>query len=259
MKKAYVSMLPKGSIWNVGIGSDLDKEIIGLAENFERVRQFLEQLQFIRDPEKTILLDDLEIEFGIAKDEDLTEEVRRQQLATAKYKRNSNGSEDVLQDKLRNAGFDVFVYQNDPAVDPSIFLENSFRMFAGGPNAFAGNEEAIAGISEGELLVNGDIFISRPLYLAQAGGPSSFAGNSIMLAGKFDEIETVKIEYKTPTNPNAWPFIFFVGGVETRDIDGSILDIERAEIPIERRDEFIRIILKYKPLDTWGTLVVIYT
>lgn len=259
MKKAIVSLLPKGFAWDVAYNSDLDKELNGVAANLESVREYLETLAFIRTPSKTPVFDDLEKEYGITKDAQLSDETRIMQLESVVYPTINNGSDDNLEKKLRDAGFDVNVYQNDPAINPAIFLEASFRMVAGGPKAFAGNEEAICGTTEGELLVNGDIYEMNPQYIAQAGGATAFAGNQDMVAGRFDDILKEKIRYKTPENPEHWPFVFFVGGAATRDPgDNHIIDIENVIIPTERRDEFIRIILKYKPIDTWATLVVIY-
>ena len=92
-----------------------------------------------------------------------------------------------------------------------------------------------------------------------AGGDVSFAGNDDAKAGRFDELIPTYYTFNIPENPGAWPFVFFVGASIVRDsITNEITDIETAEIPIERKSEFLSIILKYKPLHTWCAAIILY-
>ena len=211
-RKVIDSLLPPGPIWEYKEGGDLDKLLDGIADNYEQLLEDLQQLSDVRDPYNTTILDDLEREYGIIKNSNLTDDVRRQQIATIKYNSKIYGSEDDLQNALDMAGFDLQVHQNDPAVDPAIILDQLFNMVADGDNAYAGRDDAFASRIGGELIVNGDIYEQRTLYLAEADGSNSYAGNSEMVAGRFDETERSAIMYDIPTDPNSWPFVFFVGG-----------------------------------------------
>lgn len=82
--------------------------------------EFLKALAHIRDPRKTIWLDDLEREYGFLKDLDLTDQERRDQIAALKYAKRGTGSLTDLQNILINAGFNVIVKGNSPAVDPNL-------------------------------------------------------------------------------------------------------------------------------------------
>lgn len=253
------NLLPPG--WDVKQDSDLDLLFEGLADNKEPIREFLNKLSKIRNPQKTDFLSDLEKEYGLMSRTNLTEQVRRDRLEVWMYERGGKGSKDNLRDALIRSGFLVQVHENSPAVDPAIFLTQAFQMVAGDPvNAFAGDPNAYCGQVGGELLVNGPIYDQRPLYLMEAGGtPTSFAGDPLAYAGYYLELIKTPIVYQVPTNPKDWPLVFFVGGDATRNINGELTDIEVAEIPAERKEEFQTIILRYKPVHTWAGLIVIYT
>jgi len=256
-KSVLLALLPPGSIWTVAEGKDFDKLLDGMAENNEWVRIYLDQLSKIRDPFNTPLLNDLEREYGILPDERIAENIRRMNLAVNMFSKNGTGSDDNLEKSLRDAGFDVYVYQNSPAVDPSQFLDQNFQMVAAGINAYAGRVDAFASRLGGELIVNGPTFKQSERYLMGAGSAVAFAGNQDALAGRFDEYNKDTITYDIPTDPAKWPFIFFVGGPATRDpVTDALLTIQITEVDSERRSELLRIILKFKLLHSWCGLMV---
>ena len=255
-RKFIQSLLPEGSAWAPQKGGDYDKFLDAYAQNVDNPKQFLEQLAYIRDPLRTPLLDELEIEFGVTKNDNLTELQRRTYLNSLIFTNQGNGTAEDLQARLQEAGFPVQIHVNDPAVDPNIFVDQIFKMQAGGLNAYAGREDAFARRVGGELIVNGDQFKQVPIWSAVAGSNVSFSGNQSMYAGSSIGIETVKIEYEVPTNPADWPFIFFIGGDATRDGSGFLTEIERVVLSNNIRNEFLQILLKYKPLYTWGVSLV---
>lgn len=210
-KDMLLSLLPPGSAWTPEEAADFDLLLDGMADNYEDVRVFLSQLADLRNPLKTPILSDLEREYGIPTDLTLSEDIRRQRLAAIVYAGQSRGTIDDLQDALDASGFNIQVYENDPAVDPAIFLDQAFQMVAGGGNAYAGRADAFAGRVGGELLVNGDLFQSKKLFTSVAG--TMYAGTAT--AGEYEDLEVTKIEYPIPTDPNDWPLVFFVGGPAT--------------------------------------------
>ena len=259
------ALMPPGQLWVPETSEGLDQLLEGIAESSEDIAAFLNNLATLRSPAFTIILSDLEKEYGIDVDTNLTEAVRRMRLATKKTESNGNGSIDALQSALDNSGFtQLTVYENSPAVDPAIFLDQVFQMIANGDNAFAGFEPvsgppstAFAGRIGGELLVNGDIFTQAPAYLSQAG--DAFAGGLHGYAGRFDVLTITKIEYDIPTDSNDWPLVFFVGGAATFNPDGSLLTIENADVPAVREAELKRTILSIKSIHSWCGLIVSFT
>jgi hypothetical protein len=225
----------------------------GSAENWEIIRAFLSDLDCIRDPSCTSFLADLEKEFGVFTNTNLTEQQRRDQLTPIVFNRSFNGSVDNLQQALDDAGFTVQVHENSPAVDPAIFLDQDFQMVAAGSNAYAGRSDAYAGKVGGELLVNGEIFKTRKIVIPCAG--NLYAGDG-QTAGEYLSLERTEITYAIPTDPDDWPLVFFVGGDATRDGTGALTEIQLAPVPLEQEQEFKRIILKYKPIHSWAGLVI---
>lgn len=260
------TLLPHGAFWEPAAESDYDFLLDGIAANSEINYQVLKQLARLRNPETTPILDDLESEYGIVPITLSTEAERRSRLKAFMYRRTSTGAWDILQEKLRESGFDdVYVHPNDPAVDPNIFLAQAFNMMCGellpgGNDAQCGEPEAICAQVGGELLVNGDLFINTPNYVNLCG-ESAVQCDDDVFCGDFDGYKStsVDIAYVIPTDSGYWPLIFFVGGPATRDVDGYLTEIEFYTLPIQRRLEFRRIILKFKPMHSWGGLIVVYS
>ena len=263
-RQVYDALLPPGPLWVPENDEGLDQLIEGIAESSEDIAEFLNNLATLRNPALTTILSDLEKEYGIATDLSLSETIRRMRLATKKTKSNGNGSKDDLQAALDGSGFtQLTVYENSPAVDPAIFLDQVFQMVADGDNAFAGfipvggpPSTAFAGRIGGELIVNGDVFTQAPAFLSQAG--DAFAGGLHSFAGQFDELIITKIEYDIPTDPDDWPLVFFVGGAATFAGDGSLLTIDNAQVDASRESELKRTILSIKPIHSWCGLIVTF-
>lgn len=255
--KSFIdAVLPKGSIWVPKVTGFFEGLLLGVADSFDGIHARLSTLADIRNPQKTTLLDELEIDYGVKFNPALTEQQRRDFLSAFIGSGDNTGSRQELENAIRAAGFDLFVYSNSPAVNPNLFA-NNFDMTAGDDNAFAGEPDAVAGVFGSDFVVNGDIVIEQPIYLMTAGEDGAFAGEPDAVAEIEDFIETF-YQYSLPGNPDSWPFIFFVGGPATFDLDGSILSIEFVEIDDSMRLQLREIILKYKPLITWGLLQVNY-
>jgi hypothetical protein len=169
---------------------------------------------------------------------------------------NNTGSRQELEEALQRAGFPVFVYSNSPAVDPKNF-QSDYIMVAGGANAYAGLDNAIAGAFKAELVVNGDVIVTVSVQTMYAGAELAFAGGNFAFAG-ISGVDEIEYEYYISNDAKSWPFYFFVGGSAQYATDGSIVSIDYVDIDDERRLEFREIILRYKPLSTWGLLQVNY-
>ncbi|MGL4368934.1 MAG: hypothetical protein ACRCUT_04580 [Spirochaetota bacterium] len=258
------SLWPEGKFWTPADGDDYDLLLDGISDNCGAVKDDLSQLAYLRDPMRTPILSDLEKEYAVIPAAESTESERREYLSSVKYNRSTLGAYDTLQEKLRAAGFEnVYVHVNSPAVDPAIFLERAFNMtcgdlLPGGNAAECGEAEAICAAIGGELVVNGDLYSQEPNYVNLCD-ESVNAGDTVY-CGDFDGYKSQDdaASYVIPTEAGYWPLIFFVGGEATRDVNGYLTEIEFYSVPAQRRVEFRRLILKYKPLFSWGGLIVIY-
>ncbi|MCP4745027.1 MAG: hypothetical protein GY874_02645 [Desulfobacteraceae bacterium] len=223
----FDALLPPGSIWCPKTGGGFDRLLDAVAANSDEIISFLAQLADIRNPARTTMLSDMEAEYGIRTSIKKTEKQRRAALAAAITDTVSDGGLDTMQAKLTQAGFKAEVHANDPPANPALFISESYRTVAGNEESVFGKENAYFGRSAaGTLLVNGDIYCDE-------------------------------CKFTLPENPGYWPLVFFVGGPAVRNAKtGSLEQIAIAPVPVARRDEIKRLILKYKPMHAWCGLIV---
>ena len=241
------ALLPEGAFWEPAAGSDYDKLLNGIGNNSDAVMSDMTNLAYIR-----------------------TEAQSRSRLTSVIYNRHNTGAYDNLQSALAAAGFtDCYVYPNTPPVNPANFLTLVFSLECGVlwtlPNGHAGQcgePQAQCASVGGELVVNGDLYSPTPNYKNQCGvtaGTAPHAGDSIY-AGDFNGYQSGSAlqTYSVPTDSGYWGLIFFVGGPATYNTDGSLKTINFYVVPSQRRAEFRRVILKFKPWYSWGGLIVVY-
>ncbi len=229
------ALLPDGSAWNIAPGGDLDIFFEAAAENWLEAHNAANLVGEVRNPFETNLLEELERDFGFLQNPELSEETRRKQLAAVKYENiDQRNSANDVQNFLNAASFNVQVHANDPAVDPALF--------------------------PGEILLNGGLYVSQPEYIMQCDGTIAFCDNPDAVCGRFDTFNFIDFEHELPVDPDAWPFIYFVGGAATRDgITNALTSIAPADVPLNRKDKFIEFILSAKPWFDWAALIINYT
>lgn len=258
MRAVYEALLPPGAIWTMEYGAGFDQFIAALAANNVDLKDFLAELNLIRSPKFTRLLTELEEEFGIIPNFELSEAQRRINLDIAKTKRGSLKNAEYLEQILRGLGFDVYVHINNPPVDPDLFLFEAFSCYSGGENAYSGDPSAVCGGVGGYLLVNGDMARETSVYSCLSGGDFAVSGGERAICGIQDYIREDPIVYDIPDDPGYWGLFFFVGGPATRNPSGELTAIQTAGIPIVRASEFNRLILQLKPAHSWAGLIINY-
>ena len=263
------ALLPRGPVWTPDADSDYDKFLDGIADNSEAVRASLDALRHLRNPWKTPILKDLEREFAVIPSAAATESERRQRLASVMFRRTTLPTHTELESQIAAAGFEgIFVHPNSPAVDPNLFIGRNFNMtcgdlLPGGNDAQCGEPEAYCAQVGGELLVNGDIYRQQPNYTCLCSLDNIFGGAQCGEAGascgEYDGVTMFPMVYEVPTDPGYWPMLFFVGGPATRNpVTGALTSIKIATVAIERKDEFRRLILRYKPMAAWAALILVW-
>ncbi len=117
-EKLIKSLFPEGAIWEPKFDGDFDKLLQGLGEVTQDAIDYTRTIGEIREPESTPILEDLEREFGV-KLPVIEEPIRRARLASRKYVRRRDGTLEQMDFFLQEAGFDLNIFPNDPAVDPA--------------------------------------------------------------------------------------------------------------------------------------------
>ena len=262
LSRACISaLMPPGAIWEPIDG--FDNLLDGVSLNTEVVRAVLAQLAYIRDPLRTSLLSDLEKEYGVIHEQGATEQERRERLLAAVTKRDSDGTAEFMEEALQAAGFDVLVHINNPPQDPGLLAVTDFITVTGNAESTTGTVGAFTGHTftsgsiDGELVVNCGVVYHPPTLSCVSGNTFATTGSSPSKTGALHIGPAELVEYEIPADPGYWGLFFFVGGVATRDpVTGIITNIEPADVPISRREELKRLILKYKPMYSWCVLVV---
>lgn len=266
MRAQLDALLPSGAAWQPKAGGDLDHFLDGLGDDAQFVHDFLETLARVRDPRTTSYLEDLEREFGITPNAQLTDAQRRATLALVKYARRRRDTRDDLQEALDRAGFGagglgLEVYANDPAVDPGPYMNYAFITMCGEADACCGyylvsDVLAVCGVSGGLWIVNGDVFVPMPNYLGcgdpvMCCGYIPTGGSAIMAeCGIYYTLSYLPVEYESPPESWMWPLVFFVAKA-----GGTLATLQMAQIPGNQRGALIEIIMRWKPLSTWCALL----
>lgn len=159
-------------------GGKLDKLFSGICSAVDNLVAEAKKVSAVRDPALTDMLNDLEKDYGLISDSNLTEEERRKYLSVFAFKKNEIGSPAFLQSRLREAGFDeLSVYENSPEVNPNDILSYDHRLYLADSNAYVGDPDALIGRSFGELFVDGVNLYDIPVgerynYVFFVGGES---------------------------------------------------------------------------------------
>jgi hypothetical protein len=267
MRSVHDALMPTGPAWEPSPGGKYDRLLDGFADNAQAVLDGLESLAYVRNPRKVPkeLLPDLEREYGITPDDTIPDEDRKGGLAVTVKTRPSSRVR-ALQEALDKAGFGANGYgltvtpNGTPASDPLPIVDESFVLTAHEfPSVYAaGTSIAYAGERGGYYLVNGDRFNHRPVYPGAGTGMVARDFPSKSCAGYYEGYTGYENEYTAPIPQAYWPFVFFLGGSVTRNADGSIASVEYITVPIGRRQELHRIILRVKPLHTFAGMCIVY-
>lgn len=263
MDLVYKRNFPTGMAWTIDEEEDTEKLLHGIASYEDEMRLFNRKLANLRNPQKTILLEELEREYGFILKSNLSEDERRTQIQVFKTnKREANGGLDFLQKKLHDNGFtNVFVFNNDPPVNPEGLLRDNYTAWCGYENSYCGNPESFcADIEYGDYIVNGPIYKEGIPFIAGCG-QDTFCGNEEAYCGNYDFLdEDDEIRYSIlidEEGAGGWALVFFIAAGVTRDpITNEIIALEPAYVDKKQEITFKKIVLRHKPAQTWAANAV---
>ena len=278
LMRAFLDAIwPDGAIWHPRPDADLDHLLDGISDIWQQVHDDMTVLAYLRDPRRTPYLEELERDFGIQPNTQLSEAQRREILALAKYKRNKPSTADTLQDALDRAGlgtggYGLHVFANDPPVDPAPFMLGTFQTYLGGGNNqylgynTGGITHSFMGVASGGGLwiVNGDVYQASPNY-ESLGGSESYLGYvrsgspGGFNLGEFYSVSFLPVQWPSPTDPTTWPLVFFLATSVTRDGSGYITAMTFATIPGNLRQTLVEIVMKFKPMHCWCVLMAYFS
>jgi len=256
--RVYEHLLPRSEAWKAVFDKTLSSFFAGLVQLPCFTKHHFD---FILDdvfPQSTRQLDLWEQQFGLLTTLP-TEQERRDRL-DAQWKAIGGQSPRYIQDILNDNGFPVYVHE-------WWYYDFDFVSYVicGNSDAVCGNANAVCGNSSSQsrqtrdpnnwidsdsVLVN-KIQYAKKLYTSYVvcGNANAVCGNANAVSGGFTGIQIELIKYEIPSDPDTWPYFWYVGNVDF----GVPVDI-----PIERKEEFETLILKIKPRQTWVGLFINY-
>lgn len=241
-------LLPKSRAFKLTpIQKILTKFFKGFIDLFIEIKNYYDLIWLDIFPKTTRVLSDHENDFGIVPP--ITDDATRIATLESLWSTNGGQSPSYIQSVLQAAGFNVYVHEVIPTVDPATYLADQFITVAGEPNAIAGEPNAVAGKTGGEVLVNGEIVTSTPQYQYNAGDSGAIAGEPNVVAGEIIGTIFTPITYPLPTDPDRWPYFWYVGGAVFPN---------NATVDAAREIEFKSLILKVKPTQTWVGLLITF-
>lgn len=261
-------ILPNGRAWRVTISKYLKRLIDGLGYLETSLRAYFDQLWLDILPCNTTKLDEWEEQFGLPAT-GLSDSERCSRL-DGRWKALGGQSPYYIQTTLRDAGFDVYVYDwwepgSEPALgshacatahNPLLYLKQRYAAVTlmvecGEALAQCGEAFAEAGNQvdpRGYPLVN-KTFATVPDYIMLCGEADAECGETGAECGDYDGFIQEYVDYTVPADPDLWPFFWYVGGPAFGDI---------AQVLPSRKNEFEELILKIGPLHLWVGVLVEY-
>jgi hypothetical protein len=236
---------------------DLSKLYDGIADNAGLVQDYLEDLAYVRDPQLTAVLDDLERDYDVKKDAGLTEQQRRDYLS-AIFPRRTAGTAEYMQDQLRIAtgSDDIYVTRNS-----SINYQSwTKRTLFGGSSAYFGFEDTMFTAKFWPYIdptwLDVTMFGRQEAQFGRQGIQFETSKGRWIINGNDRDVEFSACE--DPCS-GFWAGVFFVGGEPVYDPDtGNISSIPIIDIDTSFKTVVERIVIQNKPFHTWAYELINY-
>jgi hypothetical protein len=221
-------LLPDSPLWHPTPGGDFDNFLEALSVIYTDRAERLRALSTIRLAAETSWLEELEKDYGLltSAQQRLSEERRREILRAFQNAPGKAGKPEFLETLLRNAGFEVDVFQNSPPQDPSSLLGSSVGTACDYTTAYMDYIDALMGSFTPEILVNGDYIHFVYSSLARWDGDVYMDGENAFL-DYYEEKEILDSDlvsiYDIPVE--RWKYVFAIG-IQGEGFNDWILDPE---------------------------------
>ena len=235
--KSIQHLLPNALAWTTTATKNLRGFFQAMGDLGDDVRDHIDGAFENIDPQKTQQLDAYERQFNL-KSVVLSEQERRDRLDAA-WKATGGQSPKYIQDRLQEAGFDVYVHDwFDPASRPPVntqvcvvprspiavlrpeYTQTVSQVDCGEALAECGEAFAECGNGTAPLgypLVN-KISITEIDIIPECGEPGMECGEAFVTCGNFTDLIQTEQNYVVPSDVSKWPYFMYVGGETYPDV-----------------------------------------
>lgn len=240
-------LLPKGSAFQAFFGTDWYNLLDGLSIEPNRIADFYEEVRDSGIPGRipSAALEDWE-EFLRLSDGSLLTDQERNDRIESKIAQIGGGGPEYIEGILETE------FQEDFEIIEN--LSGALTPFAGptmgDPIITCGSGATCARLSPNGLLIVGPpSFFNKKLFditcdlslTKTCEGTVPFGGT--MTCGRYTGIDIIERVYELPTDQALWPLIWF--------ITGPLGFNDFVDLPIARRNDFIKTVIGLKPAHTW--------
>lgn len=228
-------LFPKSRMFSIVKSENFNSFIRALTALPKDVKDYIGKIYLDIFPQTTRSIEKWEEVYGIIspnQDEDT-----RRQTISMRFKNKGGQSALYIQNMLRGNGFDVFVHENNPPVNPADVVDKEYSW----------------------ILTNGFIPIETDeRSVAISCGGDWRLGENKLFCGYFEKYLTINTEADIVKDieEEDIPFCFFIGGDIIKDDEGKIRRIETAKVPESRMEYFKQLILSIKPAHSWAIMAV---
>lgn len=243
--QAFKSLFPNGKAFKYAQGTDADKFQKALCHEPERIKAYFDNVKYSGIPGQIPddFLSDWEDFLGIKKNTTLTS-AQRQERIISRFISVGGQGKDYIKSVLNASGFDVCVYENFPEDGQRAYTTLLGDCYLG--DTLLGD---FSDRIDPRTLTNGTLIAGSPDYSLQrvytACLGDIWLGDALLGSmGQFNGDVIIETEYTIPSNADRFIFFWFIAGCK------GIYDF--VDIPKERKNDFIELILQIKPIHTWA-------
>ena len=258
----YKHLLPRARAWKITIDKQLRQLFQGLSDEPSDIQDYQDDVWLDYRPADTTKLEQWEDQFALLPS-DATEQARRDALDAA-WKETGGQSPRYLQDTVRAAGFDVFIYESFVRENGSCVFRSPWLYVDDGRSPDYIISDGIMGeptFQAGEALSLMEYFFNNGpvVFLIQCGEPEAQCGEPNAQAGQFRRLGTLLTEalpagaeIPAEGSPELWPFIIYWAGAPFMD------EPTTAIIDKDRETEFKTLVARLCPAQNWISIQADY-
>lgn len=234
----------------------LPKLYDGLSKEFGRLIEYKDFVRSAAVPHDGLpedALDDLERKYGVDNFLGVPTAYRIARIMERAYNQGSGGA-GWLQDRIQEAGFPLYVIENQPQPTTSIQFGDPTPQFSEAIQFGQVTSRIDPGTVYGELIVSSPPKKLGTVYTTQYGVATQYG---TVEYGTVDPSfsRPQPVQFSIPTDARYWGFFFFLSPVEGEIVD----DEERLEITPEEFRYLKRLIIQSKYLRNWCIAQVVVT